>query len=203
MPANSQIYLASSSPRRQQLLDQISIRYHVIHPDIKESPHTGESPVDYAVRIAAEKARSGFRLLSLNSTESIRPVLPVLGADTVVSMDDKIMGKPDNKADAIDMLQQLSGRSHEVVTAVTLFTQDQERIINCNSTVTFRKISEEECEHYWLSNEPNDKAGGYAIQGIAAIFISNLSGSFSGVMGLPLFETAKLLEDFGIKALHI
>ncbi len=203
--AKPQIYLASSSPRRQQLLDQIKIRYQVVQPDVKESPQTGESPVDYAVRVAIEKARCGFDMLSLGGVGCSSPVLPVLGADTVVTLDNKIIGKPNNKADGIDMLKQLSGKCHDVITAVALVTQHEERsvicTVNCKSTVSFRQITTDECELYWLSKEPHDKAGSYAIQGIAAIFINDLSGSYSGVMGLPLFETAKLLQNFGIKAL--
>ncbi len=200
-----QIYLASSSPRRQQLLDQIGIKYQVVQPDVEESPLTGESPVDYAIRVAIEKARCGFDILSLGTTNSPWPLLPVLGADTVVTLNNKIIGKPNNKTDGIDMLAQLSGKCHDVITAVALVTQKKEQTVicttHCKSSVTFRLITKEECELYWSSKEPHDKAGGYAIQGIAAIFISRLAGSYSGVMGLPLFESAKLLQDFGIKAL--
>lgn len=192
-----QIYLASSSPRRQQLLEQINIKYILLHPDLKESPQKRESPVDYAIRNALEKARTGLDMLD-NNTHHSQLSLPVLAADTVVSLDNKVFGKPANKSDGLNMLEQLSGKSHDVITAVSLVSKNQQRSALCKSTVTFREITKEEREKYWSTDEPHDKAGSYAIQGNAAIFIRNLSGSYSGVMGLPLFETASMLQDFGL-----
>jgi len=207
-----QIYLASSSPRRQLLLDQINIRYKVLLPIIKESPQTRESPVDYAIRIAIEKARYGLNMLNesnhsqhmFSQYKFSQHKLPVLGADTVIALKNKIIGKPGHKADSLNILEQLSGKSHDVITAVALVTEKKEHSVVCRSvvstsTVTFRQITTEERERYWSSKEPQDKAGSYAIQGMGAIFISNLSGSYSGVMGLPLFETANILQEAGIK----
>ena len=191
-----QIYLASSSPRRQQLLDQIKVRYLLLAPQINETPRPQEPPVDYALRIAIEKARTG-RKLQQEATPSI-PYLPVLGADTVVTSDNNIFGKPKNREDSLNMLEQLSGKSHDVISAIALITRDKEYTAVCTSSVTFRHTTPEEREQYWLSGEPEGKAGSYAIQGTGAVFISNISGSYSGVMGLPLFETAKILQESGI-----
>ena len=191
-----QIYLASSSPRRQQLLDQIKVRYLLLAPQINETPRPQEPPVDYALRIAIEKARTG-RKLQQEATPSI-PYLPVLGADTVVTSDNNIFGKPKNREDSLNMLEQLSGKSHDVISAIALITRNKEYTAVCTSSVTFRHTTPEEREQYWLSGEPEDKAGSYAIQGTGAVFISNISGSYSGVMGLPLFETAKILQESGI-----
>ena len=191
-----QIYLASSSPRRQQLLDQIKVRYLLLAPQINETPRPQEPPVDYALRIAIEKARTG-RKLQQEATPSI-PYLPVLGADTVVTSDNNIFGKPKNREDSLNMLEQLSGKSHDVISAIALITRNKEYTAVCTSSVTFRHTTPEEREQYWLSGEPEGKAGSYAIQGTGAVFISNISGSYSGVMGLPLFETAKILQESGI-----
>jgi len=194
--ADPQIYLASSSPRRQQLLDQIKVRYLLLAPQIKETPRPQESPVDYALRIAIEKARAGWKL----QQEAIpsKPYLPILGADTVVTSNNTIFGKPENREDGLNMLEQLSGKSHDVISAIALITRTKEYTAICTSSVTFRHTTPEEREQYWSSGESGDKAGSYAIQGIGAVFISNISGSYSGVMGLPLFETAKILQESGI-----
>jgi len=199
----SQIYLASSSPRRQILLEQIGIHYKLLQPEITETPQPQESPTDYATRIALEKALSGLELL--NNSSPALPLLPVLAADTVVSLKNRIFGKPKNRADAINMLEQLSGKSHDVITAVALVTNNTQHSTVCKSCVTFRQISRKECEEYWLTSEPHDKAGGYAIQGKGAVFISHLSGSYSGVMGLPLFETSNILKilDIEINQLNV
>lgn len=178
------------------------MRYRVILPNVTESPQTHESPVDYAVRMAIEKTRSGLNRLQAENQPS-QP-LPILGADTVVSLNNRIMGKPKSKAEGLAMLADLSGKSHDVISAVTLITttegkQPVENTTVNKSTVTFREITNEEREHYWKTNEPQDKAGGYAIQGVAAMFISHLSGSYSSVMGLPLLETATMLRQSGIK----
>jgi septum formation protein len=158
--------------------------------DIDESVFPGEQPRAYVVRLAREKA------LAVRRTGQ---QLPVLAADTTVVVDGKIFGKPRDRLDAIHMLGQLAGRAHEVLTAVALASPQGviERL--SSSTVRFRKISPEECDAYWESGEPRDKAGGYAIQGLGAVFVESLSGSYSAVMGLPLFETGELLQAAGIR----
>lgn len=198
------LYLASSSPRRRELLTQLGLQFTVISQAVPEHRPPEESPEDYVQRLALEKARAGFDQLA---DEVLRPVL---GADTTVVVDDDILGKPSGKLEALEMLARLSGRSHRVLSAVAVVGRDnlgQDRpnvktgVRLSESRVTFRVITEEEREAYWVSGEPTDKAGAYAIQGLAAIFIERLEGSYSGVMGLPLFETSELLGEFGIHAL--
>lgn len=197
-------YLASSSPRRRELLIQFGLQFVVISQDVPEHRLPGESPEDYVQRLAVEKARAGFGHLA---DDILRPVL---GADTTVVVDDDILGKPSDKAAALAMLAQLSGRSHRVLSAVAVVGRDdlgqnrtnvKIRVRISESRVTFRVITDEEREAYWVSSEPGDKAGAYAIQGLAAVFIERLEGSYSGVMGLPLFETSELLGEFGIHVL--
>lgn len=183
------IYLASSSPRRRELLDQLGIRYELLPVSIDESRQAGESPGDFVQRLAMEKALSGRKLAGNDPR-------PVMGADTVVVLGDVVMGKPLDKGDAVAMLRRLSGCSHRVLSAVALVGhQPGEHQVRLNtSIVTFRHLFEAECEAYWETGEPADKAGAYAIQGQAAAFIARLEGSYSGVMGLPLYETAELLR---------
>jgi len=179
------IALASRSPRRRELLEQIGIEYEVIDIDVDEDWNENEMPEDYVCRIAIEKARAGKALLKND--------LSVLAADTAVVLDGKILGKAESKDDAITMLTRLSGKTHEVLSAVTVInTQEQTKI--SISKVTFKALSKEEIIAYCNSDEPIGKAGGYAIQGKAAVFIERLEGSYSGVMGLPLFETQQLLN---------
>jgi septum formation protein len=185
------IYLASQSPRRQALLAQIGVEFRPISVSVDETPLTGEAPADYARRLALEKARQGWT--ALGATQRA----PVLGADTVVVVEGVILGKPLDAGQAGEMLARLSGRTHEVLTAVAL-VDDEERSRLNRSRVTFRELSERERSAYAEHPEPLGKAGGYAVQGRAAAFISNLEGSYSGVMGLPLFETAALLSKTGI-----
>lgn len=198
------LFLASSSPRRRELLTQLGLQFTVISQAVPEHRLPEESPEDYVQRLALEKARAGFDQLA---DEVLRPVL---GADTTVVVDDDILGKPSGKLEALEMLARLSGRSHRVLSAVAVVGRDnlgQDRpnvkigVRLSESRVTFRVITEEEREAYWVSGEPADKAGAYAIQGLAAIFIERLEGSYSGVMGLPLFETSELLGEFGIHVL--
>lgn len=186
------IYLASNSPRRRELLDQIGVRYGWLSGGIDEIPSPGESPEVFVLRLALEKARQGLTL------REERPPLPVLGADTVVVLDDTALGKPETHEQGVAMLAQLSGRTHRVLTAVALVDGEREASRLSVSHVTFREINPEEADLYWETGEPWDKAGGYAIQGRGAVFIERLEGSYSGVMGLPLFETAQLLEEFGV-----
>jgi septum formation protein len=186
------IYLASGSPRRRELLQQIGVSFRVIGADLDETALQGESPLAYVSRLAEAKAAVGWER-SRNSGGA-----PVLAADTAVVLDARILGKPANMNDATAMLLKLSGRAHQVLTAVALRTAAGIEVKVSHSTVTFRSIDPSEARAYWETGEPSDKAGAYAIQGYAAIFISDLKGSYSGVMGLPLFETAALLKAAGV-----
>lgn len=187
----NQIVLASASPRRKELLTQIGVNCIVQVSDIDETPLAGELPEDFVKRMALDKVRA----VALNEH------LPVLGADTVVVKDGLIYGKPVDRDDGIAMLQALQGNSHEVMTAVALVWQGVEYQEISKSIVQFRPMSLQDCEAYWSSEEPQDKAGSYAVQGLGAIFIERIEGSYSGVMGLPLYETARLLERVGINPL--
>jgi len=192
MDANATIYLASRSPRRQELLQQVGVHYELLPVTVDETPAAGEKAADYAQRLALAKAQAGWSSLAGKNP------LPVLGADTVVVANAAIMGKPRDRQQAIEMLQVLSGATHTVLTAVALVAED--RLVRLNTShVTFRTLSLSECEAYWESGEPLDKAGAYAIQGLGAAFITRLEGSYSGVMGLPLFETVDMLETFGAR----
>jgi septum formation protein len=179
------IRLASISPRRRELLAQIGVSHVVTGAHIDEAAHADESPRDYVERMARTKA------LTVWEQDSS---LPVLAADTTVVLDGVIFGKPTDKADCLRMLATLSGRTHQVLTAVALASATGIALQVSVSDVRFRTLTREECEAYWDTGEPRDKAGAYAIQGRAAVFIQSLSGSYSGVMGLPLFETAELLS---------
>lgn len=187
----AQIILASASPRRRELLDQIGIQFTACPVDINEKPLANELPVAYVQRIAAEKAAA----VTTNTGK-----LPILAADTTVVLESDIMGKPENLQDAMWMLSQLSEKTHQVYTAVSLRGKSQQQILSVTD-VTFRKLTEDEIIHYWLSGEPIDKAGSYAIQGLGAIFVQSITGSYSGVVGLPIFETVKILANEGIKVL--
>lgn len=183
------VYLASGSPRRRELLQQIGVAFHVIDAAVDETALRHEAPLAYVSRLAAAKADAGWRG-SRGAGDA-----PVLAADTAVVLDGSILGKPRGRDDALNMLQRLSGRSHEVFTAVALRAGTSPKIMVSRSLVTFRPIDAAEAGAYWDTGEPRDKAGGYAIQGRAAVFIRDLCGSYSGVMGLPLFETAELLRS--------
>ena len=191
MPADF-VYLASASPRRRELLCQIGVAYRILAVAVDERPLAGEAPEDYVLRLAKAKAEAGWPLRP-------SPDAGVLGADTAVVVDGEILGKPRDKADGIAMLMKLSARSHRVLTAVAVRCASGLDATLSQSEVTFRSLSEAEADGYWDTGEPHDKAGGYAVQGLGAVFISALAGSFSGVMGLPLFETARLLERAGIR----
>ena len=200
--STARIYLASRSPRRRELLRQIGVRYEVLllresvdREDIDETPLPNESSVAFVERIARTKASAGWARLTQRSI----PRYPVLGADTAVIVNHEILGKPMDRQAACTMLRKLAGRSHEVVTGVALAYEGRCEVLVSTSTVTFKPLSEDEIGAYVRTGEPLDKAGGYAIQGRAAPFITHLTGSYSGVMGLPLHETAQLLERFGIK----
>ena len=185
------LFLASASPRRRDLLAQIGVPFSLIDVSVDESPSPTESPEAYVERVARDKALAG--LSGLDERDAC-----VLGADTSVVLDQRILGKPVDRADALAMLAALSGRTHRVMTAVALVSRTACEVRVVISEVTFRVIDEAEAQRYWASGEPLDKAGGYAIQGWGAAFVSQLHGSYSAVVGLPLCETAQLLDAVGI-----
>jgi septum formation protein len=182
------IILASASERRSQLLRQIGVRHGIVGADIDETPRAGEQPLDYVQRLAAGKAAA------VVARHGGRPDAPVLAADTTVVLDGQLFGKPADESECVAMLGALAGRTHAVLTAVALWHESRLHQAIDTSYVTFRPIDPDERRRYWASGEPAGKAGGYAIQGHGAVFIVRLEGSFSGVMGLPLFETARLLD---------
>lgn len=188
----AQLVLASASPRRKELLAQIHISTIITPVDLDETPLPDENPVAYVRRIAAGK--SGL------CVEQLGTGLPVLAADTVVVLEGKILGKPKDEENAVAMLSALSGRTHQVYTAVSLRGKQHGQALSV-SEVTFRSLDESEIQAYWRTGEPVDKAGAYAIQGLGSIFVVSINGSFSGVVGLPLFETAELLAKEGIHPL--
>jgi septum formation protein len=189
------LYLASGSPRRRELLTQIGVSFTAVGVDIDETPLPDESAVAYVERLARDKAEAGMATLVTggNAADAC-----VLGADTAVVLDGQILGKPVDQAHAQAMLNALSGREHEVLTAVAILDHSRCEAYVVRSVVRFRPIQAGEAQAYWNSGEPQDKAGGYAIQGLAAIFVDGLQGSYSAVVGLPLCETAELLSRFGI-----
>ncbi|HUM93415.1 MAG TPA: Maf family protein [Candidatus Competibacter sp.] len=187
------LYLASASPRRRQLLRQIGVGYRLLAVAVDETPLAEEPPAAYVARLALAKAQAGVA-----ATRGRRAAWPVLGADTSVVADGVILGKPRDRAEGLAMLERLSGREHAVLSAVALATPSRQAVKVQESRVRFREVSPAERAAYWDCGEPADKAGGYGIQGRAAAFIAELRGSYSGVMGLPLFETAELLREFGM-----
>jgi septum formation protein len=186
------IVLASASQRRSQLLRQIGVRHRILGADIDETPGPGEEPKSYVSRLAAGKATAVVAQLAGETA------LAVLAADTTVVLDGRIFGKPCDEAEGLEMLGALAGRTHAVHTAVALWHEGHLRQALDSSYVTFRAIDLPERRRYWASGEPAGKAGGYAIQGLGAVFVARLEGSFSGVMGLPLFETAALFDAAGL-----
>lgn len=186
------LYLASGSPRRRELLTQIAVPFLTQIAPIDENALPGESPIAYVERLALSKAQAGLAALT-DTADAV-----VLGADTAVVLDGRILGKPTDRADALATLSDLSGRTHEVLTAVALVSHERQVSRVVTSQVTFRALSQAEIEAYWASGEPQDKAGCYGIQGLAAVFVSQLQGSYSAVVGLPLCETAALLAEFAI-----
>jgi len=182
------LVLASASPRRRELLWQIGVPHRVAVPDIDEQPLDGEAPADCVQRLALAKA------YQVTDSE-----LPVLGADTEVVLDGRVLGKPSDRDEALAMLARLSGKTHQVLTAVALVDRRGSQLRLSASEVEFRELGAAECARYWDSGEPRGKAGAYAIQGLGAVFVRSLRGSYSGVMGLPLFETAALLDAAGVQ----
>jgi len=186
------LYLASQSPRRRELLEQIGVRFGTLQLDLPEVRAPGEPPADHVSRVAREKAGAG--LLKLSGVNDV----VVLGGDTEVVLDDEVFGKPADREHAIAMLRKLSGRSHEVISAVWLVSAGREEHAISRTEVTFAALDDAAIAAYVASGEPMGRAGAYAIQGRAAVFVSRINGSYSGVMGLPLFETSALLRRFGI-----
>ena len=194
----NRIYLASRSPRRRELLKQIGVSYEVLlvrensprGADVSEAPLPGETPVEYVIRVAQVKAEMGWRSV----VKRRLPESPVLAADTAVVLDNEIFGKPDDARHARQMLRRLSGKTHQVLTAVSVVRDERISTVLSASAVEFRELDDDEIRRYVAGGEPNDKAGAYAIQGRAAIFASRITGSYSGIMGLPLYETAELLR---------
>ena len=194
------IYLASRSPRRRELLAQIGVRYELLlfragaggDEEVDETPHPGEPPEKYVMRVCEEKARAGWTRLM---QRHLAPA-PVLSADTTVTVDGRILGKPADRRDAAAMLRLLSGRRHEVLTAVCVLLDDRLESALSRSDVEFRELADADIRAYVATGEADDKAGAYGIQGRAGQFIREIRGSYSGIMGLPLFETAQLLERF-------
>ncbi|MDX5373633.1 MAG: Maf-like protein [Pseudomonadaceae bacterium] len=186
------LYLASGSPRRRELLAQIGVPFLALNASIDETALPGEPAERYVERLARDKARAGLAALAPGEG------CVVLGADTAVVLDGRILGKPADRAEALATLAALSGREHQVLTAVALASTARVESRVVTSRVRFRALRAGEAEAYWATGEPCDKAGGYGIQGLAAVFVSAIEGSYSAVVGLPLCETAQLLEEFGI-----
>lgn len=198
------IYLASQSPRRRELLQQIDVRYDLLRlrndpsrqVDVDESPLPAEPAAQYAERVCRDKAQTAYKVLLLRAL----PIAPVLAADTVVSLDGEIIGKPSDEVHAAEILRRLSGRTHEVITAVAVCLGERLECRVVTTRIRFAALDEARIQRYLASGEAYDKAGAYGIQGQAAAFVEHLEGSYSGVVGLPLFETAELLRAFGIPA---
>jgi len=186
------IYLASSSPRRRDLLRQLGVSFRILDPEVDESIRCDETPDALVRRLAALKAQAGRGLLADGGADL------VLGADTIVVQNGEVLGKPRDASHACELLMGLSGCCHRVLSAVALASADDTGMRLSESRVCFRQLSKQECEAYAATGEPLDKAGGYAIQGRAAAFVSDLQGSYSGVVGLPLYETAELLREAGV-----
>ena len=187
------LYLASQSPRRKQLLEQLGVPFALLRVEVPEIPQPGESAGDYVSRVARDKAREGFALVREQDAGAI-----VLGADTEVVLDDRVFGKPAGAKDATAMLRELSGRTHQVVSTVWCVDASRRQSATSISQVRFARLPDDWIAAYVATDEPSGKAGAYAIQGRAAAYVEHLSGSYSGVMGLPLFETARLLRRGGI-----
>ena len=201
MNSGFRIYLASRSPRRREILTQIGVAFDTIlfrsgeraDPEIDETPHAGESPLAYVERVACAKAAHGARILDWRKLAH----QPVLSADTTLEFEGEIIGKPVDAADAEAILQRLSGQTHRVLTGVAVNYQNRMDFVLSRSEVRFRVLEAEEIRRYVRSGEPMDKAGAYGIQGRAGVFVEYMAGSFTGVMGLPVCETAELLKRVG------
>lgn len=204
-PLDKKIYLASKSPRRRELLRQVGIDFELLSlrsdpsrgVDVSEDVHASEPALAYVERVAREKGAFAWEVIHMRRM----PLRPVLSADTTVTIDDEILGKPATPNEAIAMLERLSGRTHQVLTSVALHYTDVVEQVTQVSNVRFAKLTPSMIKAYCATSEPYDKAGAYGIQGLAALFIEHIEGSHSGIMGLPVFETAQLLQKAGIKVL--
>lgn len=188
------LILASASPRRAELLTQLHVEFKVRPVDIDESARHGETPDAQVVRLATEKAREAMALLDKDDL----PASVVLASDTLIALDGKSLGKPRNKQHSREILQQLSGREHEVLTAVCICSSLRETTELITTQITFAQLTDDEIDTYWNSGEPADKAGSYAIQGLGGKFVKAITGSYSAVVGLPLYETHRLLKEYGV-----
>ena len=188
------VYLASASPRRQELLAQISLPFALLPQQINETSHTNEAPQDYVLRMAREKAQAALQ------DPHCTLAIPVLAADTSVICHNNILGKPADMDEALHMLTLLSGRRHQVLTAIAIATRQKIQLKLATTDVYFRTITPGEMQAYWQTGECQDKAGAYAIQGKGAMFINRIEGSYSNVVGLPLFETVQLLAACGVSS---
>jgi septum formation protein len=188
MTRSPKLILASTSPRRREILASLELDFVVVPVDVDENPRDGETPGDMALRLAVAKAKAADM-----SGDGI-----ALGADTVVVIDERALGKPKDEADCLAMLELLGGRGHKVLTGVALHGPNGTRTALSETDVYFREISRDEALAYWQSGEPCDKAGAYAIQGLGGVFVERIVGSYSGVVGLPVFETAALLANEGL-----
>src|SRR5690606_2354031 len=204
-PPAHKIYLASKSPRRRELLRQIGVEFELLllrddparGPEVSEAVIAGETPENYVARVTLEKANAAKRAMRMRRL----PTRLILTADTTVTIDGRILGKPADQVEAREMIRTLSGRTHQVLTSVVLIQDEEIRQITQQSDVTFAALTEDEIAAYCSLKEPYDKAGGYGIQGMAAMFIQQISGSYSGIMGLPIHETSQLLRQAGIPLL--
>jgi septum formation protein len=202
---DKKIYLASKSPRRRELLRQVGVEFELLSlrtdsargADVSEDELPGESPLDYVARVARDKGAFAWNVLHMRR----QPLRPVLSADTTVTIDGQILGKPADADEAAAMLERLSGRTHQVLTSVALHHTDIAEQVTQVSNVRFAKLSPATIKAYCATPEPYDKAGAYGIQGLAALFIEHIEGSHSGIMGLPVFETAQLLRKAGVEFL--
>ena len=198
---DKKIYLASKSPRRRELLRQVGVEFELLMlrsdpargVDVSEDVLPGEDPHAYVARVAKEKGAFAWNMLQMRR----QPLRPILTADTTVTIDGEILGKPADKAEAVAMLERLSGRTHEVLTSVAVHAERSAEQVTQVSTVRFARLTPAQIEAYCATPEPYDKAGGYGIQGLAALFVEHIEGSHSGIMGLPIFETANLLRKAG------
>ncbi|TFW10100.1 septum formation inhibitor Maf [Oxalobacteraceae bacterium OM1] len=202
-PADTKIYLASKSPRRRELLRQIGVEFELLllrgesprGPDVNEDALPDEAPDVYVARVTRDKAEYAAKTMLWRRL----PMRPILAADTTVTIDGRILGKPANADEAFDMLKSLSGRTHEVLTSIALWHDENVWQATQVSKVTFAKVSDDMLRAYCATPEPFDKAGAYGVQGLAAVFIEHIAGSYTGIMGLPLFETAQLLRNVGVQ----
>lgn len=188
------LYLASASPRRRELLQQIGVNFDLVSASIEEKRKPDEPAISYVQRLALEKAQAGLAKIQQQSLS----LAPVLGADTIGILDDAILEKPRDEIDAAEILRSLSGRTHQVITAVALALPGKCKVEYSVTQVSFRQLTETEIKSYWMTGEPLDKAGGYAIQGLGAVFVQSIQGSYSNVVGLPIEICFNLFADFEI-----